>query len=103
MGTLLHQTFIAAGLPEPTLRLESVLGAGTAAVPCLELIGDLMPIVLAAMERQGVATADEVGLDTLPARLHAEVAAGSVIFGRSEIGAWARLSGGASGPAAQSV
>ena len=45
MGTLLHQTFIAAGLPEPTLRLESVLGAGTAAIPCLELIGNLMPIV----------------------------------------------------------
>jgi NAD(P) transhydrogenase subunit beta len=27
MGARLHETFIAAGLPEPTLRLESVIGA----------------------------------------------------------------------------
>ena len=55
----------------------------------------MIPIVLPAMARQGIATADEVGLATLSDRLHAEAAAGSVIFGRSEIGAWTRIPGSA--------
>ena len=90
MGARLHDAYVAAGFPEPTLRLESVVGAGTGASPCLALVGDLMPIMLPTMERQGIATAAEVGLDTLSARLRAEAVAGSVIFGRSEVGAWAR-------------
>jgi hypothetical protein len=103
MGARLHETFVAAGLPEPTLRLESVVGAGAGAAACLDLVSDLLPIVLPAMERQGIATAAEVGLDTLSARLHAEAAAGSMIFGRSEIGAWTRILDGTPEVAAQPV
>jgi hypothetical protein len=44
------------------------------------------------MERLGVATAGEVDSETLAERVLAEViATGSVIVGRSEIGAWSRV------------
>ena len=44
------------------------------------------------MERLGVATATEVGIETLTERMQDEViASDSVIVGRSEIGAWTRI------------
>ena len=90
MGSQLTATFLAAALPDPSLRLESAIGAGTGAADCLHLAGDLIPVLLDATERFEIATVDEIDLSTLPARLEAEAsAAGSVIIGRSEIGAWA--------------
>lgn len=92
MGSRLHATFLAAGLTAPILRLESAIGAGASASDCLHLVGDLIPILLPSMEQLDIATASEVGLDTLAARMHEEAAAnGSTIIGRYEIGAWARV------------
>ena len=53
---------------------------------------DLVCILVPEMERLGVATAGEVDSETLAERVLAEViATGSVIVGRSEIGAWSRV------------
>ena len=88
MGSKLYATFIAAGLPPPTMRLEAPIGAGAAIVPWLLMFTDLIGVLLPEMERLGVATTQEVGLETLAARLTAEAdALSSVVIGHYQIGA----------------
>ena len=92
MGVKLYSTFVAAGLPAPWMRLEAVIGGGANNAELLQLTANLVGTLLPEMERLGVATAAEVGLDTLAQRMQAEAeASGSVIIGRSEIGAWTRV------------
>jgi SAM-dependent methyltransferase len=92
MGKKLHSTFIAAGLPAPSMGLEAFVGGGAGGAEGLKLIADLMETMLPTIERAGVATAAEVGLETLAARMfHEAVTNDSVIVGRYEIGAWSRV------------
>ena len=68
-----------------------VAGVANNADP-LQLIADLAGTLADAMERLGVATAAEVGLETLAERMISEAAATrSVILGRFEIAAWSRV------------
>jgi SAM-dependent methyltransferase len=92
MGIKLFSTFVAAGLPAPSLRLETLIaGAANNADP-LHLAAGIAGTLADAMERLGVATAAEIGLETLAERMIGEAAAsGSVIVGRFEIGAWSRV------------
>ena len=89
MGLKLFSTFVAAGLPAPSMQLEMlVTGAANDADP-LHLVADLARTLADTMERLGIATASEVGLETLVDRMISEAAAGgSVILGRFEVGAW---------------
>jgi hypothetical protein len=49
-------------------------------------------LLVPTMEQQGVATAAEIGSDTLADRMIQEVAAMSgIVIGRAEIGAWVRV------------
>ena len=92
MGKKLHATFVAAGLPAPSMGLETFIGGGTKAAEGLTLIADLVETMLPAMERARITSADEAGLETLAARmLHEAVANDSVIVGRYEIGGWCRV------------
>jgi ubiquinone/menaquinone biosynthesis C-methylase UbiE len=90
MGLKLYATFIAAGLPAPSMRLSAVIGGGSS--DWLNVIAENVRSLLPEMERLGVATAAEVGIEVLADRLRKEVAAsGGVIVGRSEIAAWSRV------------
>jgi SAM-dependent methyltransferase len=90
MGTRLFSTFIAAGLPAPSMQLETLVGGATNADP-LHMVADLAESLSDAMERLGVATAAELGLQTLAERMISEATAnGSVILSRFEVGAWSR-------------
>jgi 2-polyprenyl-3-methyl-5-hydroxy-6-metoxy-1,4-benzoquinol methylase len=92
MGTKLFSTFIAAGLPAPSLQLETLIAGVANNGDPLALIAGLALTLAGEMERLGVATAAEVGLETLADRMTREAAAaGSVVLGRFEIGAWARV------------
>jgi ubiquinone/menaquinone biosynthesis C-methylase UbiE len=92
MGIKLHSTFVAAGLPAPSMRLGAVVGGGANSADCLELVTDLVETLLAHMERLGVATAADIGVDTLSERItHEVISSDNVIVGRSEIGAWSRV------------
>lgn len=92
MGIHMHGAFVAAGLKPPELRLESIIRGGAASADYLEAIAEVVRTLLPAMERLGVATADEVDIETLAGRMLSEVvAAGSIVVGRSEIGAWTRV------------
>lgn len=88
----LYSTFVRAGLTEPTMRLQTLVGGPAASADFLQAVADLVGTLLPAIERHGVATTAEVGLETLAERLQQEVASGgSLIVGRSEICAWARV------------
>jgi SAM-dependent methyltransferase len=92
MGDQLGRAFVAAGLPEPTMRSESLIGAGATAADVIGLKVDLARTMVPAMERHGVVSAAEVGIDTAGERILAEVgAAHSVVIGRAEVAAWARI------------
>jgi SAM-dependent methyltransferase len=92
MGIGLYSTFVGAGLPAPMMRLEALVGGGANSADPLRVIANLAGTLLPEMERLGVATAAEVGLDTLAGRMQAEAeASGSVINGHWQIGAWTRV------------
>jgi hypothetical protein len=91
MGVKLYSTFIAAGLPAPTMRLESVIGGGLGASDHVHFEMDIVGSLASEMERLGIASGDELHAPDLADRVFAEVVAtGSVVIGRSEVGAWCR-------------
>ncbi len=93
VGIKLHSIFVGAGLPAPSMRLQAPIGGGAENMVRLQSeIADLVETLLPAMEQLGVATAAEVNIETLAMRLQNEVVSnGSVVVGRSEIGAWSRV------------
>ncbi|MCH9641209.1 MAG: class I SAM-dependent methyltransferase [Actinomycetia bacterium] len=95
MADRLHSAFADAGLPAPTLRMRTFLGAEDGAEVWLHAVADIVETLLPTMESQGVATATEVGVDTLAQRLTDEVRKSrSTVVGRSEAGAWCRVGEG---------
>ena len=73
------------------MRLHAVIG-GANASDVVHLDADQAVVLAADMERLGVATAGELGMQTLVERITQEMAANrSVIIGRAEIGAWTRV------------
>ena len=91
LGLNLHRVFVDAGLPPPRLHLAGRL-EGTADSAGFDLVAGVARSLLPAMERHGVATAAEVGIDTLAARMREEVvAAGGVLMPPPMVGAWTRL------------
>jgi hypothetical protein len=91
MGIKLYSTFLAAGLPAPTMRLHAVIG-GANALDVIHLDADQAVVLATDMERLSVATAGELGIETLVERITQEMAANrSVIIGRAEIAAWTRV------------
>jgi SAM-dependent methyltransferase len=91
MGTKLHGTFVGAGLGSPTMRLEAPVGGTPANLKWLKRFRELIATLLPEMERLGVATAGQVGIETLVERISDEAArTNSVIIGHFSVGAWAR-------------
>jgi SAM-dependent methyltransferase len=91
MGIKLHAAFVAAGLPAPTMRMESVIAGGATSSDQIHFEMDLVSTLATEMERFGVAAGDDFDVATLCDRvLSVASATDSVIVGRSEVGAWAR-------------
>ena len=74
MGLDLYRTFIDAGLPEPTLHFEAPMG-GPADWPGYEYLTNSFRSILPLIEAYGIATVEELAIDTLADRLRAEVVA----------------------------
>ena len=92
MGMKLHSAFISAGLAAPTLRLEAAIGGGMNSLDSVRLAAEVVPVLLPEILRLGVATAAEIGVETLTERIINEAISNeSVIVGRFEIGAWCRV------------
>ncbi len=88
MGMRLPETFAQAGLlPSPELDSEVAIGVGEEAI--LRTV-DLTRSALPGMIATGVATEEEVAIDTLAERLRADTgAAGRVVYWPTVVGAYA--------------
>ncbi len=89
-GLRLHDQFVAAGLPAPTLaslgRVESA-PARASATALTAVLTTLMPVI----EATGLGTASELRLETLPDRLSAQLAeTNGLAFTPPLMTAWAR-------------
>lgn len=90
MGLRLFGLFREAGLPDPKMHLDAAVGGG-ANWEGYSYIAETLRAILPLIVAHGVATANEVGIDTFGARLREEaVAQGSVMTTWSFITAWAR-------------
>lgn len=92
MGFKLLETYMKAGLPEPGMHLEAFVGGASS--PGLDWFISTIRSIIPTMEKLGVATAEEVGIDTLKTRMIMQAienkAITSVGMSNTWIGAWAR-------------
>jgi ubiquinone/menaquinone biosynthesis C-methylase UbiE len=90
MGLNLYRTFLAANLTNVGLRLDTLVGAG----PDFEgyrIIAESMRSILPILEKSSIATAEQVGADTLERRLRAAVVSTNALVTWSPIfGVWGR-------------
>jgi hypothetical protein len=91
MGYKLRSTYLAAGLPAPRMRLESVVGGGPdwdGYDYFAKTLRSMLPLVL----KFGTTTVEEVDIDTLAERLREEtVGSGGVVKLPDLVSAWTRI------------
>jgi SAM-dependent methyltransferase len=89
MGLRLHSVFAKAGLPAPTMHLDAAVGGGPN-WPGYEYMARLIRTILPLITKLGVATENDVEIDTLAERLQAEVGDHGAAVTWGFITAWAR-------------
>lgn len=92
MGFKLMDTYLKAGLPEPVMHMDAFMGG--ASWPGLDWFVSTVRSVVPMMEKLGVATAEEVDIDTLKHRIVLDVvnSGNLTVVGMSNtwISAWTR-------------
>jgi SAM-dependent methyltransferase len=89
LGLELYSVFLAAGLPGPKLRMDTLIGGGSE-FPC-EILAGAIQSLLPMMEKMQIATSAAVEVSTLAKRMSDEVSAGKgVVLSPALIGAWCR-------------
>lgn len=89
-GNNLVSLFHEAGLPEPTMLEETLLGG--AASPIIDWLCLTLETLLPSLERHGTASAKTIEIGTLPARLRAAISEShSQVRFTSLTGGWARV------------
>ena len=89
-GSKLAQIFQEADLPAPQMILHARVEHGSDS-PIYNLMAQMSRVMLPMMQRTGVATAEEVGVETQAERIRAEaVALGATLSFPPLIGAWTR-------------
>ncbi len=90
VGLQLYAIFAAAGLEAPSVRLDGAIFGGHD-VAGLAWLAETVRSMLPVIERLGIASADEVDIETLVGRLLAEAdTAGGALCGYLQGAAWAR-------------
>jgi SAM-dependent methyltransferase len=88
MGLKLHETFLAAGLRRPGLRIDTPIGGGSDWAGYAYLVATLRSL-LPFLVQFGIVMAEEVDIDTLADRLRDEVVErNGVQFLPPLVGAW---------------
>jgi ubiquinone/menaquinone biosynthesis C-methylase UbiE len=89
MGFKLRRAFLEAGFPEPRMELNAPVGGGPQ-WDGYELAAGTLRTLLPLVERFGIATAEEVDVDTLADRLREEMVASDGVGKTPEmVSAWA--------------
>jgi SAM-dependent methyltransferase len=92
MSGKLRQAFLGAGLSSPAMQMQAVIGDAVSTAEWLRAVAELVIVLAPTIERQGIASLADIGCETLFERLIEDVAKHhSMIIGRAEIGAWARV------------
>ena len=92
MGPKLYAAFRAAGLRPPQMRVDALIGGSESAAPTM--IANVVRKLLPQMEALGVATAEDVQIDTLEERMRIDLErAGAILQSALLMGAWTRLPG----------
>lgn len=87
-GKRLARTFRDAGLPWPTIQAELAVGCGPGSY-VYGWISDTIRSLLPRIEQFGLATAEEIQIDTLASRLEQEaIELGAQLIGPTQFGAW---------------
>jgi hypothetical protein len=90
LGLKLFGMFLDAGLPAPEMRLERVMGGGPnwgGYDHLASMVRGLLPLIIEG----GIATSEEVAIDTQAQRLREEVVRKrGVVMGLSLVSAWTR-------------
>ncbi len=87
----MYRAFQDAGLPAPNMALSALTGGGADERNGAGMIADLAVTMAPVMEQHGVVTQAALDPSTLKERMIAEIVErGSVVTGRSEVGAWTR-------------
>jgi SAM-dependent methyltransferase len=89
MGLRLRSIFAQAGLPAPEMHLDAAAGGGPD-WPGYEYMARLIRTILPQITKLGVATEEDVGIDTLADRLRAEVGDDGAAVTWGFITAWAQ-------------
>jgi 2-polyprenyl-3-methyl-5-hydroxy-6-metoxy-1,4-benzoquinol methylase len=91
MGFDLYSCFLQAGLSAPTQSLAAGFGGGEQGRDWAIMVVDLLQTMRPDIVRLGIATEAEVDIEQLLAEIGSELSRpDALVFGRSEIGAWAR-------------
>lgn len=92
MGTKLYSTFLQSGLSAPNMMAVHPAVSGSD-FPAYEDVAHGLRSLLPVIESKGIATSEEMDLDTLACRLREDAAANErVVFMSRVVGAWSRLS-----------
>jgi SAM-dependent methyltransferase len=89
MGLRLRGIFAEAGLPAPEMHLDAAVGGGPD-WPGYEYMARLIRTILPQITKLGIATEEEVGIDTLADRLRAEIGDDGAAITWGFITAWAQ-------------
>jgi 2-polyprenyl-3-methyl-5-hydroxy-6-metoxy-1,4-benzoquinol methylase len=90
MGLELYPVFLAAGLPGPSMRVDTLIGGGPQC-PLFDVVAELIQSLLPVMEKLKIASASEVDIPNLAQRMRDEVVAlKGVVLSGAFIGAWSR-------------
>ena len=91
MGTKLYSSFLRAGFPPPDMTAATLIASGPATTGYGYMVGVLRSL-LPLIQRTGIATASEIDIDTLAARMHEDALAHErVMFLPRVVGAWTAL------------
>lgn len=91
-GSSLGRTFCAAGLPQPEVLLTARIEAATPDAHVFRHTAETTRTLLPLITRAGIATAEEVDISTLEARLRDEAMhTTSTLTNVALVGAWTRL------------
>jgi SAM-dependent methyltransferase len=90
IGLELYSMLLAAGLPDPSMRMDALIGGGPDS-PSYDLVAEGIGSLLPVLEKLNITTAAEVDLPTLAQRMRDEVVASKgVVLSPALIGAWSR-------------
>ena len=73
MAGKLYAAFVDAGLPVPSMRLQTFISGGAACNESLQSVADLVEILISTIERLGIARRSEVAVNTLAERLRQDI------------------------------